>query len=640
MKKFVKDVNRKIKGRTIVTWFITFMVISVAQFLVWILATETVVHIVKRQTNEVYGKALNILVQSYDNSMESVRSMLNVMSLDKEILKEFDSAGDVWRNEVTRRKLASYKSQYPYIEDIFIYYIGEERVISSNTVASARLFFDVYGDMDITYEEWREYMGQDFSKQDVSCRNASGKETLWILHTWPALDGDSSGAVVGVKFYITYVQGLADNFSEDNYVGVTIHNGNGDLVAQSGNMDDVRQERKVVREGESGGWTYTAYMSDKAIDVYEKGFLPILFIGFGAETLALAFACSYFLRTNYSPFTELVKYVNTQNPKEITDGSEYVYIRDSFEEIVQKSKEDKEEIINRLDRLRICHLMHIMKNDIPIEKADRHILDEMQMEYIFDGCAVLLISGAIQDYVGDRKNSFNVMGKAGMGMGQDSIVHGCSFVHEGMIIGVLRLDEEPGEIRKKLVCLWEKAEEEITGGCVMAVSSLRKGYNRLGKAYEEAWFAMQGARNLSLTGILLYDEVRNNVKESVRGNKDDCIVRQVQEYIQQHYQDPDLNVGKICEEMEKSVSYVSKLFKEKTGQNILYYINMVRIENAKKLLRESRQDAGIGEIGKATGFTNSNSFIRIFKKYEEMTPGKYRELNLLGLSGTEGKGER
>ena len=134
---------------------------------------------------------------------------------------------------------------------------------------------------------------------------------------------------------------------------------------------------------------------------------------------------------------------------------------------------------------------------------------------------------------------------------------------------------------------------------------------------------MQGARNLSLTGILLYDEVRNNVKESVRDNRDDSIVRQVQEYIWQHYQDPDLNVGQICEEME--------LFKEKTGQNILYYINMVRIENAKKLLRESREDAGIGEIGKATGFTNCNSFIRIFKKYEEITPGKYRELNLFGL---------
>lgn len=112
MKQITKNVNRKIKGRTIITWAITFTVISVAQFLVWILATETVVHIVKRQTDEVYGKALNLLVQSYDNSLESVRSMLNVMSLDKEIVKELDGSGDVWQNEITRRRLVSYKSQY------------------------------------------------------------------------------------------------------------------------------------------------------------------------------------------------------------------------------------------------------------------------------------------------------------------------------------------------------------------------------------------------------------------------------------------------------------------------------------------------------------------------------------------------
>lgn len=633
MKKFLKDVNRKIKGKTIITWFITFMVISVAQFLVWILATETVVHIVKRQTNEVYSKALNILVQSYDNSMESVRSMLNVMSLDKDIQKSIDGSGDVWQNEITRRSLASYKSQYSYIEDIFIYYIEEERVISSNTVVSAPLFFDVYGDMDVSYGEWQEFMRQDFSKQDVSRKNGAGKETLWILHTWSA-ESDSR-AVVGVKFNTAYVQGLADNFSEDNYVGVTIRNEYGDLVVESGNMDDIRQERKVVRMGESSGWTYTAYMSDKGIRSYEKGFLPILFICFGAETLALAFACSYFLRTNYSPFTELMEYVNKQNPREITDGSEYVYIRDSFEAIVKKAREDEEEIISKLDRLRIYQLMHIMKNDIPIERVDRHILDEMQLSYIFGYCAVLLISGEIQDYVKRCRDSFAVMQKMGLGMRKDSILHGCSFVHEDMIVCVFRLDEEPEAVKEKLVCLWEKTEREIPEKCVMAVSSLQKGRNRLRKAYEEAQFAMQGARGLFLTGILLYDEIRGSVRESVRDNRDEYIVRQVQEYIQQHYRDPDLNVGKLCEDMEKSVSYVSKLFKEKTGQNILYYINMVRIENAKKLLRESRQDTGIGEIGKETGFTNSNSFIRIFKKYEEMTPGKYRELNLQNTGDRE-----
>lgn len=193
MKKRFKDINRKIKGKTITTWFITFIVISVAQFLVWILATEIVVHVVKSQTAEVYGKALNILIQSYDNSMESVYSLLNVMALDKNIQKEIDGLGDAWQNEITRRTLVSYKSQYSFIDDIFLYYKDQERVISSNTAASSRLFFNLYGDMDISYEEWQEFMRQEFYRKDVSRKNAAGKEILWVLHTWSPVSGNSSG---------------------------------------------------------------------------------------------------------------------------------------------------------------------------------------------------------------------------------------------------------------------------------------------------------------------------------------------------------------------------------------------------------------------------------------------------------------
>ena len=32
----------------------------------------------------------------------------------------------------------------------------------------------------------------------------------------------------------------------------------------------------------------------------------------------------------------------------------------------------------------------------------------------------------------------------------------------------------------------------------------------------------------------------------------------------------------------------------------------------------------VGEIGEKTGFGSSQSFIRVFKKYEKETPGQYR----------------
>jgi YesN/AraC family two-component response regulator len=45
---------------------------------------------------------------------------------------------------------------------------------------------------------------------------------------------------------------------------------------------------------------------------------------------------------------------------------------------------------------------------------------------------------------------------------------------------------------------------------------------------------------------------------------------------------------------------------------------------AKQLMLETK--LSINEISEKVGIINVNSFIRIFKKYEGVTPGKYREL--------------
>lgn len=85
-----------------------------------------------------------------------------------------------------------------------------------------------------------------------------------------------------------------------------------------------------------------------------------------------------------------------------------------------------------------------------------------------------------------------------------------------------------------------------------------------------------------------------------------------------------MNIEKISDVLNMNASYLSRFFKEQTGQSIANFINNVRIKNAKKLLKESQYN--LDKIGSMTGFTNSVTFIRVFKKYEGITPGKYREI--------------
>jgi YesN/AraC family two-component response regulator len=56
---------------------------------------------------------------------------------------------------------------------------------------------------------------------------------------------------------------------------------------------------------------------------------------------------------------------------------------------------------------------------------------------------------------------------------------------------------------------------------------------------------------------------------------------------------------------------------------LIEYVNKRRIDQAKLLLMES--DVAINDMTDKLGFTNSNTFIRVFKKYEGITPGQFRQ---------------
>jgi AraC-like DNA-binding protein len=53
------------------------------------------------------------------------------------------------------------------------------------------------------------------------------------------------------------------------------------------------------------------------------------------------------------------------------------------------------------------------------------------------------------------------------------------------------------------------------------------------------------------------------------------------------------------------------------------YLNKYRIRKAKELLGMTRTT--IKEIGNITGFYSDHTFIRVFKKHENCTPGQYRD---------------
>ncbi len=100
-------------------------------------------------------------------------------------------------------------------------------------------------------------------------------------------------------------------------------------------------------------------------------------------------------------------------------------------------------------------------------------------------------------------------------------------------------------------------------------------------------------------------------------------ISKIMEYIQSNYK-KDIAINTLADHVGLSYSHVRKIFNDETGENIVNYINNMRIEEAQRLLRQSSMN--INDIALSLGYNNKQSFNRFFKKYVGINPGEYRNL--------------
>ncbi len=103
----------------------------------------------------------------------------------------------------------------------------------------------------------------------------------------------------------------------------------------------------------------------------------------------------------------------------------------------------------------------------------------------------------------------------------------------------------------------------------------------------------------------------------------DTVAQSILTYIDENISNRNISLTEIGEAVGLSASYVSKVFKEYCGYNYLEYLNRNRITKAIQLLLNPH--LSIEEIGSQVGFSSTQSFLRVFQKYQKTTPGKYRK---------------
>jgi two-component system response regulator YesN len=105
--------------------------------------------------------------------------------------------------------------------------------------------------------------------------------------------------------------------------------------------------------------------------------------------------------------------------------------------------------------------------------------------------------------------------------------------------------------------------------------------------------------------------------------KSAALIDQITQYISLHYGEYDFSVQKIADSFSLSLSYLSRYFKKQTDRTITDYMNELRIDQAKLLLRTN--DSSVKDIVQQVGYYDVSSFIRKFKQSVGVTPGEYRK---------------
>lgn len=104
-------------------------------------------------------------------------------------------------------------------------------------------------------------------------------------------------------------------------------------------------------------------------------------------------------------------------------------------------------------------------------------------------------------------------------------------------------------------------------------------------------------------------------------SKKNIVIYEAEKYIEENYQNC-ITVSEIARSVNVSLSYLSRIYKETTGNTLIHFINQKKIDKAKEYLRNT--DMKIYEIAEVLGFENTTYFSYFFKKNTGMSPKEYK----------------
>lgn len=205
-----------------------------------------------------------------------------------------------------------------------------------------------------------------------------------------------------------------------------------------------------------------------------------------------------------------------------------------------------------------------------------------------------------------------------------------------VLLDVLDTDNALAEIKEILTDAEKKSAVSLTSYHMAAhevIGLLFESMQKKGVQLKSGAGRQQAAANID--GFSSAKEIEKYITGLVKEFRDvyldekhdngEKLITEIKKFISENYM-KNINLDDVAKLVCLSPTYVSEIFKRKTGENFSEYLINYRIEIAKDMLKDIRYK--VVDVSLMVGYMDSKYFSRLFKKKVGVNPTDYRNLYL------------
>lgn len=535
-----------------------------------------------------------------------------------------------------QQRLYSYALSKEFVDFIYIYYPRSGYIVGDLGIFPAYSYYLLmnsslgYGMSAEGYDEWISII-TDTNNLGFFSASVDDKTNIYYRTQFCGGGNAQETPTIITQVSIETVKNILQSTTIDKKLGssailtdengVVTYGGYSDYIKDIGEIPKFDRKSNVPERWDNNNKIIVQIPSEKTNFIYltvtEKGnvlkkaydirnvlyisLLSCLIIG-GTLAVIMSKVCS-------RPLELIVNSLNKDIEVEYK-GNEYDVIRQYIDNMSRQSGETLERIEQQNQLLAIALVSRLVNEKFSSEQNIFHIAQQYNIEFEYPyfcigvQCSRDTGNLVLAEGTGNNVSMLNQTS-------EKLFVLYCEIEGRNVYLFNCESDTCKEEIQQ---FLYTEIAHLSTG---IAVGSIYNETTKISVSYQEALSIL----NDKNAGVMFYNE-NEGTSCTETDHASFSIADKTKNIIDEQYSNSELGLFLISEILGVSNSYTSKIFKKQFGLGVIEYLNRVRIYKAKQLIGNGNMN--IKDIAIQVGFTSDIHFIRVFKKYEQVTPGKYK----------------